>query len=246
MADRKHGGAEIVAAGAAGVPSAERSDGAAIGAFLAEVRAVRPRVDAARLIFALDATASRQPTWDRAQAIQAEMFEAAAAHAELAVQLVFFRGAGECRASRWVGEAGRLADLMARVDCRAGATQLERVLAHATTESRDRRVAALVFVGDSFEEDAGAVFDRAGALALVGTPCFLFQEGSDRATGRVFAEVARLTRGAHVPFDEGSAGRLAELLRAVATYAAGGRAALDAAAALPTGSGARLLIEAMK
>ena len=32
-----------------------------------------------RLIFALDATASREPTWDRACRIQGEMFEATAA-----------------------------------------------------------------------------------------------------------------------------------------------------------------------
>ena len=42
----------------------------AVEAFFARVNPVR-----SRLIFALDATASRQPTWDTAAQLQAEMFD---------------------------------------------------------------------------------------------------------------------------------------------------------------------------
>jgi hypothetical protein len=51
-----------------------------------------------RLIFTMDATSSRQPTWDMAVELQAEMFRAASG---LEVKLVYFRGASECRQSSW-------------------------------------------------------------------------------------------------------------------------------------------------
>ena len=62
----------------------------------------RREAAAGRLIFALDATMSRQPTWDIACKLQGEMFETARALGGLDVQLVYFRGFGECRASRLV------------------------------------------------------------------------------------------------------------------------------------------------
>ena len=74
-----------------------------IEAFLDKVRALGPAATAGkrgRLIFALDATMSRQPTWDTACALQADMFREAAAIGGLDIQLVYFRGLTECRASR--------------------------------------------------------------------------------------------------------------------------------------------------
>ena len=61
-----------------------------------------------RLIFALDATMSRQPTWDSACALQADMFREAASIGGLDIQLVYFRGLSECRASGWVAGADKL------------------------------------------------------------------------------------------------------------------------------------------
>ena len=46
----------------------------------------------ARLIFAMDATASREPTWDRACQVQGQMFLETAALGGLEVQLVYYRG----------------------------------------------------------------------------------------------------------------------------------------------------------
>ena len=183
-----------------------------------------------RLIFALDATMSRQATWDLAQALQGKMFEAAAGIGGLDVQLVYFRGFGECRASPFVSGGQGLAALMRRISVQGGLTQLRKVLVHARDEARKAKVAALVFVGDAMEEGVDDVTHVAGELALAGVKAFMFQEGDDPAARRAFQEIARLTGGAYGAFDAGSASRLEALLRAAATYAAGGRSALEALA----------------
>jgi hypothetical protein len=179
-----------------------------------------------RLIFAIDATMSRQPTWDRAAGIQSEMFHVAQSMGGLAVQLVFFRGAGEFEASPWATSPAALADRMSSVRCRSGLTQLRRVLVHATEEAGRARVGALVYVGDCFEEDADRVAHAAGKLALLGVPAFMFHEGYHPNAEAVFREVARLTKGVYAQFDEGAAKRLKDLLGAAAAYATGGEVAL--------------------
>jgi hypothetical protein len=179
-----------------------------------------------RLIFALDATASRQPTWDRACHLQAEMFAAAAGLGGLEVQLVFYRGFGECKAGRWVSDAASLTRTMTGVSCLGGHTQIGRVLSHALRESAAGRVQALVFVGDAIEEDIDALCHTAGQLGLQGLPCFMFQEGDDPAARNAFQQIARLSGGAWCPFDAASAQQLKDLLAAVAAFAAGGAPAL--------------------
>jgi hypothetical protein len=179
-----------------------------------------------RLIFAVDATMSRQPTWDIASEIQTDMFEVAQSIGGLAVQLVYFRGRGEFEASEWTTTPSALAARMRRVTTRSGFTQLRRVLAHATEEARRNKVGALVYVGDCFEENPDAVAKEGAALALLGVPAFMFQEGDDPAAASIFAEIARLTKGVHAHFNAGAAQRLRELLRAAAVYAAGGSPAL--------------------
>lgn len=179
-----------------------------------------------RLIFAIDATMSCQPSWDRAAEIQAEMFHVAQAMGGLAVQLVFFRGQGEFEASPWATTPAALADRMRAVSCRSGFTQLHRVLTHAADEATHAKIGALVYVGDCFEEDADQVAKAAGKLALLGVPAFMFHEGDHSDAQAVFREVARLTKGVYARFDHGAARRLRELLGAAAAYAAGGELAL--------------------
>ncbi len=179
-----------------------------------------------RLIFSMDATASREPTWDQACQIQGEMFSETAALGGLEVQLVFYRGFGECRASKWAPNAKELLRLMTGVRCRGGQTQISKILDHAKRETEKHRVNALVFVGDALEEDIDRVCHKAGELGLLGVPMFLFHEGGDPIAERGFRELARLTGGAYCPFDAGSARQLKDLLSAVAVYAAGGRKAL--------------------
>ncbi|TBW34044.1 VWA domain-containing protein [Siculibacillus lacustris] len=230
---------------ATAVPTDGRSSPDEITAFLAATSTEARHAARGRLIFALDATASRQPTWDRAAKLQAAMFREAARIGGLEVQLVYYRGGGECRASRWLADATALGDLMGGLRCRAGPTEIGRVLTHVAAEARRRPVAALAFVGDACEESADELRAAAAEVALAGVACFLFQEGDDPVAAAIFADVARLTRGAHVPFDAGAADRLAELLAAVAAYAAGGTAGLRALADRPDGAEARRLIGKM-
>jgi hypothetical protein len=208
---------------------ATTSSRAEIDAFLEQVKGLAPAVgngQRGRLIFALDATMSRQPTWDTACALQADMFREAAAIGGLDVQLVYYRGLIECRASGWVSQADKLAGLMSRIDCRGGHTQIGKVLAHARRETEKSRVQALVFVGDAMEEKLDDLCQAAGELKLLGVPAFMFQEGYDPVAEQAFREVARLSGGAYCRFDPGAAQQLRELLRAAAAYAAGGMRAL--------------------
>ena len=225
--------------------SSARAD---VDAFLAQVRALGPSSktgDRGRLIFALDATMSRQPMWDTACALQADMFAEAAAIGGLDVQLVYYRGIGECRASGWVSDARKLAGLMGKINCRGGHTQIGKILSHARQESEKKKVQALVFVGDAMEEAIDDLAAAAGALGLLGIPAFVFQEGHDDIAETAFREIARLSRGAYGRFDPGAAHELGELLRAAAAYAAGGMKALaDLSARRNTG--ALKLLQQMK
>ena len=201
-----------------------------VDTFLAELRTLAPTSSGARgrLVFALDATASRQPTWDTACVLQAEMFHEVAATGGLDMQLVYYRGLDECRASRWISNPEQLAKTMSQIACNAGTTQIEKVLIHACKETKLLRVNALVFVGDAMEENPDKLAHAAGELGRLGVPAFMFQEGKARDVEQVFREIARLTRGAYCRFDPGAAHQLAELLRAVAVYATGGITALAA------------------
>jgi hypothetical protein len=200
-----------------------------VEAFLARVRAMAPTIEPGkrgRLIFALDATMSRQPTWDTACRLQADMFREAASIGGLDVQLVYYRSLAECRASCWVSQGERLGELMARIDCRGGHTQIRKILAHTRRENHKAKVQALVFVGDAMEEAIDDLCAAAGELGLLGVPAFMFQEGDDLIAEQAFREIARLTHGAYGRFDVGAAHELGELLRAAAAYAAGGMRAL--------------------
>ena len=210
-------------------PAAATSSRAEIDAFLKQVKDLGPAAQAGqrgRLIFALDATMSRQPLWDTACQLQGDMFNETAAIGGLDVQLLYYRGLAECRASGWVSDARRLGALMEKIDCRGGHTQIRKILAHARRETEARKVQALVFVGDAMEEPIDDLCAAAGQLGLMGVPAFVFQEGHDAVAEKAFREIARLSRGAYCRFDISAAHELAELLRAVAAYAAGGMKAL--------------------
>jgi hypothetical protein len=227
--------------GHGGTPEAASSR-AEIGAFLDQVRAVERRDSGrGRLIFALDATMSRQPTWDTACKLQAEMFSEAQSIGGLDVQLVYFRGVGECRVSRWVCEPAALAAMMEKIDCRGGHTQIRRVLAHARGETERAKVQALVYVGDAMEEAVDDLCTIAGELGMRGLRAFMFQEGADPVAEQAFREIARLSGGAYCRFNAGAAHELRELLRAVAAYAAGGMKALNDLSARQSPGAVRLL-----
>src|SRR5213592_3572523 len=228
------------------VPEARQSAAEDIAAFVAKARAMSPHAPQARgrLIFALDATMSRQPTWDMACALQADMFREAASLGSLDIRLVYYRGLNECRATGWISDSTHLAKLMSKIDCQGGNTQIGKVLSEARREAVASGVRAMVFVGDAMEEAVDDLCAKAGELGLLKVPVFMFQEGHEPVAEQAFREIARLTGGAWCRFDPGAAAQLRELLRAAAAYAAGGREALLALS--KTASGAAALIGQMK
>src|SRR3546814_7931291 len=133
---------------------------------LAPGRSAGPDVSLARgrMSCAMDATASREPTWDRASHLHAEMFKETEALGGLDVQLIYYRGFGECSASPWVSESAKLLRFMTGVFCLAGRTQIGKVLQRAAKETRQRKVPALVVVGDAMEAER----DHPGPLAEIG------------------------------------------------------------------------------
>jgi hypothetical protein len=201
-----------------------------VDAFLQRVDPVR-----ARLVFAIDATASRQPTWDMASALTSQMF-AAVANDRLEIQLLYFRGDSESVASRWMTDARSLTNAMSAVTCKSGLTQIGRALGHVNTEDQRRKVNACVVISDSCEETSAELYIAARELNNV--PVFMFQEGKDQAVAGIYRTIANITGGAYSRFDAGAAARLAELLKAVVVFAVGGREAL----ASQNGEAARLLL----
>lgn len=224
-------------------PPSRRASSGDVAQFLQKSRAISAVVSRQpRLIFAIDATASRQPTWDTACQLQREMFESARRHASLSVQLCFYRGFREFRASPWLNDSAALGRQMARVQCEGGHTQIGRLLRHALAEHARAPVRALVFIGDAMEESADTLCELAGQCGLRKMPLFLFQEGPLPEVRQTFKRMATLSGGAYAQFDSGSARALAALLGAVASYASGGRKALENDA----GESAKLLLQQLK
>ena len=172
----------------------------AVQAFLRQVAAL-PQARPAngrrgRLVFAIDATASRQASWDRACQLQGEMFAATQGLGGLAVQLAYYRGFQELAATPFLADPAELTRRMTGVSCLGGQTQIERLLQHVLRESRAERVNALVFVGDALEEALDPLCHLAGQLGLLGTPIFCFHEGDDPAAAAGFRQLAKISGGA--------------------------------------------------
>lgn len=211
------------------LPTAGQSDSSDIDNFLRKVAVTPPPLKGkgkGRLLFAMDATASRERSWDSACQIQGEMFEQTAALGGLSVQLAYYRGFSEFRATKWLSSSARLVRHMSAVHCLGGHTQIRKVLKHAIRECKVQRLGALVFVGDAMEENVDDLCALAGELGLLKVPAFIFHEGSEPEAALAFRQIARLSGGAYLQFDSTSAAQLKSLLSAVAVYAAGGRRAL--------------------
>jgi len=209
-------------------PATRAADSGAVTDFLQKVSAMAPvnPQRAGRLVFALDATASREATWDTAMQLQADMFSEAGSLGGLQIQLAYFKGIASFRASDWLTDSGQLLHQMTDIRCEAGITKIERLLDHVKRETRQEKVHAVVYIGDSMEESHDVLCQRAGELGMLNVPLFIFQEGSDPIARRCFTEMARLSNGAYAPFDHSSADQLRDLLKAVAVYASGGYRAL--------------------
>ncbi len=209
---------------------AARPVGGSVAAFLKQVASSPVPVvtgHRGRLIFSMDATASRGPSWNQAIGIQADMFKEAATVGGLDVQLAYYRGLMEFEAGAWTADAARMADMMRRVGFLSGQTQIERILNHAIEETRRKKVNAVVFIGDAMEESEDLIAAASGKLGVLGVPVFLFHEGGGEPAASTFKRIAKLTRGAYDVFDASSPQKLRDLLKAVAVYAAGGARALE-------------------
>lgn len=204
----------------------------ALSQFLAKTRQLPQRTisdsrPSNRMIFALDATASRQPSWDRACQLQSEMFLATNQLGGIQLQLCYYRGFNEFHHSPWLQDSAALQQTMNAVQCLGGYTQIERVLTHALRENSAETVKAVIIIADAVEEGFDLLCEKAGQLGMMKIPIFIFQEGFDKNAKDCFQQLAKLSNGAYANFNEQSAQHLSELLGAVATYAAGGRSALE-------------------
>ncbi|MEX2129913.1 MAG: VWA domain-containing protein [Pseudohongiellaceae bacterium] len=199
-----------------------------VQAFLGKVAALPKSTGSeARLIFSLDATASRQSTWDQASRLQKEMFVSTQLLGGLSVQLCYFHGLASFHCTDWHTDPDRLLVHMSGIHCEAGLTQIGRLLKHVIDENRRLKVKALIFIGDAMEENIDVLCHLAGQLGLLNVPMFIFQEQSEPVARQTFQEMARLSGGAFCQFDASSAEQLKDLLRAVAIYATGGLKALE-------------------
>jgi len=202
-----------------------------ISDFVSRIQAVVPATKAhdgrARLLFALDATASREALWDQASHIQSCMFAETMKLGGLSVQLAYYRGFRDFAAIPWQDNAHDLMQVMNGIRCAAGKTQIERILEHAVAETRKQPLKAVVFVGDCMEEDVNILNRHAGCLKILGVPVFMFQEGNDPMAKTAFRDIARLSGGAYCSFDPSSARQLRDLLSAVAVFSSGGPAVLQ-------------------
>jgi len=213
--------------------------------FLSKVAALPHRTGDVRLIFSLDATASRQATWDVASQLQNEMFLSTQSLGGLNVQLCYFRGYGEFFSSDWHSTPDDLLRIMSGIHCQAGATQLQRLLQHTIDENHKKKIRCLIYIGDAMEENVDVLAQQAGKLGLLNIPLFMFQERGDPIARAAFQELSRLSGGAYSQFDSASINQLKDLLRAVAVYAAGGLKALQDFSKDATGS-VKLLEQQLK
>lgn len=207
--------------------SLTKSSNGDIQAFLDKVKQLPAQTGSTgRLIFAVDATASRQPTWDMACGIQGEMFAATKDLGGINTQLCYYRGFQEFHASPWFKTSQQLLAHMHKVSCLGGHTQIAKVLQHTLDETQRNKVNALVFIGDACEETADKLANLAGQLGLRGLPIFIFHEGGNPSVANIFQQLAKLSGGAYLPFNMNSAHALSALLGAIAIYASGGLKAL--------------------
>jgi hypothetical protein len=155
----------------------------------------------ARLVFGVDATASREHAWTIARDVQAKMFiEAANNDVNLNLQLVYY-GGSTCRASKWKSHGEELARLMATVECSAGMTQIERVLRHALREHEQAPIQGLTFIGDAMEEELDILAGLADKLGAAGVPLHMFLEGNDAVARNAFRLLALRTGGTFSQFN---------------------------------------------
>jgi hypothetical protein len=173
-----------------------------------------------RLVFAVDATASREPAWAAARQVTDALVKALPG--ELDVALAVHGGSRVHTFTAFTNDAGTLRDRAASVRCQAGMTRLLPILAASL---RQQAVRVVIYVGDVFEESLPNGRDLANAMGVRGTKLIVLHDTSDsgaRRDAEIFWDLAKRTGGCVLPFDSSAPGKLRDVLSAVAVYAVGG------------------------
>lgn len=222
----------LLASGATSTSVTAPSTSSAVAKFLTKAQAIKRIAKAqTHIVFSLDATASRAPTWQRAQSLHEALFDVASETSGLSLQLCYFKGIASFYASPWVVTAEGLRRELSEVSCEGGITQLRRLLEHCLAQQPDSTsLKAIIFIGDAVEEDPNTLNDLAVRCRLANRPLYIFQEGSDPRAKAIFASMAMLSGGAHIALGENSADQLRQFLQSVIRLATGGRKALESSA----------------
>jgi hypothetical protein len=179
-----------------------------------------------RLIFAVDATASREPAWAAARQVTDALVRALPG--ALDVALAVHGGSRVHTFTAFTNDANTLRDRAAGVGCVAGMTRLLPILSASLTR---QAVRVVIYIGDVFEENVLQGRRIADAMGAQGTRLIVLHDTADPAARRdaeVFWDLAKRTGGCVLPFDASASGRLRDLLSAVAVYAVGGEKLLRA------------------
>ncbi|MSP01441.1 MAG: hypothetical protein EXR07_10400 [Acetobacteraceae bacterium] len=191
-----------------------------------------------RLVFAVDATASREPAWAAARQVTDALVKALPGALDVALAV---HGGGHVHTfTAFTNDAATLRDRAAGVTCISGMTRLLPIL---STSLKHPAVRVVVYIGDVFEESVAQGRRIADAMGARGTKLFVLHDTSNRDARRdaeIFWDLAKRTGGCVLPFDANAPGRLRELLAAVAVYAVGGEQLLRERDDLP---GAVALLE---
>ncbi len=172
-----------------------------------------------RLVFAFDATASREPAWNTAREVTDALFTALPGQLDVALAV---HGGGRVHTFTGFSSDARLfRDQAAAVHCQAGGTALVNLMEQVRTHAG---IKVLLYIGDCFEETPAAAFEQADALRLRGVRAILFHDAStgDQTARTVFEEIARRTGGVCLDFHDNGPADLREILEAVAVLAYGG------------------------
>jgi hypothetical protein len=190
--------------------------------------------------------------WDRAKALQREIF-ARAAGSGLEMKFAFYgpddaAGVRSCRiTTRWITNAEEMSSLIDRAECNCGCyVHIGDVLAQAVKENEDRPLRTVIIVCDAFHDDSDGLYEAAicaNQLRRAGTQVFLIQLGGDPDTARKLQYLTTVSGAAHFRFDPKTQERqFSEMWEAVSAYAAGGEEAVK----MTCGQAATLLLQHLK
>lgn len=210
----------------------------------------------ARIVFAVDATMSRQTFWTEAKTLQEEMFfQIQRCGSRVSTQLASYSGDTYNRdidVSPWYSEPGKLCDRMDEVRCVAGGTQIAKVFEHAVRECTAHKVDALILVVDSCEEAEHDLLPLAYEVGKRNIQFFLFDDKQRTTcrqgeTERVFKSIVDAAQGYYAPFDDTSPDVIRDYLRTVTAAATRNkRAMVRAGDAIRTPEGMALYQKSLK